>query len=471
MTIETLQTKLDNFETTSVELVKTYLNRIQQFDTSLNSLADINHEALIIAEQLDLERKTTGKRSLLHGIPIVVKDNILTHDTMRTTANSYALRNFYAPFDATIIKKLRAAGAIILAKANCSEFAYFMAMGEMPSGYGSMHGQVKHPYNTKIDPLGSSTGSAVAVAADLAVASIGTETNGSLVSPATQNSVVTIKPTLGLVSRFGIIPITLTQDTAGPMTKTVKDAAIMLDIINGSDDFDSATKRIPHSQSSYLAACNEKIINKRIGMLTLSNYKNSEEENAIFQEAKDVLKKQGAEIITLDFTYKLENNLKTLIPEFKRDINAFLASVKPHCEMQTLKDIIDFNQTHNKRCLKYGQSIFLAAQATDGRLKDSDYLNAKLALGKDVEQFLNLFEKHNLDAIITPKITGYPPIGGLPVISVPAKPLTDETPKNLQFIGKAFTEHTLLGIAHSYECATNHRINPNLSQHKIDNAN
>lgn len=465
-TIIDVQNALESGKTTSKALVETYLKRIATYDESLNSLADLNHEALVIAETLDRERADKGPRSLLHGIPVVVKDNIFTHDRMRTTANSHALRNFYAPYDATLIQKLRDAGAIILAKANCSEFAYFMAMGKMPSGFGSMHGQVKHPYNTNIDPLGSSTGSAVAVAADLAVASIGTETNGSLMSPAQQNSVVSIKPTLGLVSRHGIIPITYTQDTAGPMTKNVIDAAIMLDVLKGQDEFDSMTALIPQQETNYLESCTHSIKGKTIGILSFSNYQNGDEEDAILNEAKDVLESHGATTKKIDFEYNMVSNLLTMAPEFKRDLNAFLATLKPYCDMTSLKDIIDHNKAHTRRNLKYGQSIFEMAQGSDERLKDKTYLNAKASLRDSINDFLSLYEDHNLDAIITTKISGYPPIGGLPSITVPAKPFTDEKPKSLLFIGKPFTEETLFSLAHTYEINTHKRTKPDLTIHK-----
>lgn len=465
MTITELQEQLQTQKTTSVELVKMYLNRIATYDESLNSLADLNHEALLEAEILDEARKNNRIRGLLHGIPIVVKDNILTSDTMRTTANSFAFKNFYAPFDATIIKKLKAAGAIILAKANCSEFAYFMSMGNMPSGFGSMFGQVKHPYDLSLDPLGSSTGSAVAVAANLAAASIGTETNGSLVSPAKQNNIVTIKPTLGLVSRHGIIPITRSQDTAGPMAKTVQDCAILLDIIKGSDPHDLSTKLIPKAMD-FTKACDDNIKNRKVAVINFTNYKNSDEETNILQEAQTALEKQGATIIHIDYNYKLENNMHLLVPEFKRDINKFLSSLHPHIGFSSLKDIINFNLKHERRTLKYGQTILQASEASDERLKDSAYINAKQNTERDILAFLKLFDDKALDAIITTKVTSYPPIGGLPVVSVPAKPLNDKNPINLQFIGKKFTEEILIALASTYESFTKHRVEPNLEIHK-----
>ncbi len=468
-TITTTHERLKNNETTSVKLVKEALEKIHMYDDSLNSLADLNHEALMIADALDQERLTSGFRSKLHGIPIVIKDNILTHDAMRTTANSFVFKNFYGPYDATIVKHLRDAGAVILAKANCSEFAYFMAMGSMPSGFGSHHGQVKHPYDTSIDPLGSSTGSAVAVAADLVCASIGTETNGSLMSPAQQNSIVSIKPTLGLVSRHGIIPITYTQDTAGPMTKTVKDSAIMLDIIASRDDNDSATQTQPKDKPSYFNSCTHPIKGKNIGILHFTNYTFSDEDKAILKEAKTVLENQGATVIDISFTYALPNNIELMIPEFKRDINKFLASVYPKTDVKTLKDIIDFNDMHPKRALTYGQDIFLKSEATDGRLKDALYLKTKLGTMKHLESFGDLFDDNKLDAIMTTQISGYAPIGGLPSLIIPAKALKDTTPKSLLFIGKRYTESILFSLGHTYEQATKHRIEPDLSLHKTNN--
>ncbi len=455
---------LNQGKITSKKLVTNYLERIRIHDAYLNSLGDINMDAIHIAERLDKERKEKGPRSFLHGIPIAVKDNIFTNDTMRTTANSYAFSNFYAPFDATIVNQLREAGAIILAKANCSEFAYFMSMGKMPSGYGSMYGQVKHPYHPSIDPLGSSTGSAVSVAANLIVASLGTETNGSLMSPAQQNSVVSIKPTLGLVSRHGIIPISRLQDTAGPMSRTVEDSAILLDVIKGSDSQDEATLLQTTSEESYYLATQATPKVKRIGFLSFTNYPNDEEETAILTEAKALFSQLGAEVIEINYTYDLPSNRETLQHEFKTEINHFLSKLTGLQKVQSLRDIIDFNQKHSRRCLKYGQIDLVRSEMTDGRLKTLEYLKQRQSLIEATERYLSLFDMHKIDVLVTTKITGYPAIAGIPSLIIPAKPLIDTDPKSLIFIGQKWQESMLFSLGSYYERKTNHRIPPKLNQ-------
>ncbi len=459
MTIDAIRRQLDQGLTTSKEIVLRYLERIARYDAHLNSLADLNHEAILIAEALDEERKKKGPRSPLHGVPIVIKDNIFTRDTMRTTANSRVFDNFYAPFDAYLVTTLREAGAIILAKANCSEFAYFMAMGTMPSGFGSMHGQVKHPYDESVDPLGSSTGSAVAVAADLAPASIGTETNGSLMSPAQQNGVVSLKPTLGLVSRSGIVPISLSQDTAGPMAKTVKDAAMLLQGMIGKDPDDVATHRTPDWSVDYASACETAVRGMKIGLLNFTNHENGEEEKTIMAEAKRVFEAAGVQTTPIDHVYDLPNNLLTLTHDFKRDMNAFLARI-PHAPVNSLHAIIEANQANPRRHLPYGQQNLLQAQATDERLTNPAYLEQRIKEMGAVNAFLARFDKHDLDAIVTPKINGYAPVGGLPSLIVPAKKMPDKNPKGLLFIGRPFTEATLFALAHHYEQKTDHQSVP-----------
>ncbi len=460
--IEELAEMLDNGTITSRELVDFYLKRIALYDGHLNSLADLNNQAYAWADALDLERKHKKVRSLLHGIPIVVKDNILTKGSMRTTINSYAFSNFYAPYDAYIIQKLKAAGAIILAKANLSEFAYFMSMGNMPSGYGSMHGQVKHPYNIKIDPLGSSTGSAVSVAANLVTASIGTETNGSLMSPAQQNSVVSIKPTVGLVSRHGIVPISFLQDTAGPMTRTVKDAAIMLQAIKGRDEEDVATYSIPNESIDYLKACTKSPNGLRVGIIDFENYKMGEEELEIINEAKEKLKDLGVTFVDIPYKYDLPNNLVDLTHHFKHDLNAFLGSLKGFAPVDSLLELIRFNNQHRKRTLKYGQVHFLQSEATSGTLKEKEYLDHLASSNDSIKKYTNLFDEYKVDVMMSTKITGYPAVGGMPVMAVPAKELKDLEPKSMIFVAKKWQEETLFTIAQAYEQATLHRIAPTL---------
>ncbi len=457
-----LKNALEAGEITSEDMVRFYLKRIETYDDNLNSLADLNADAILEAKRLDQMRKANKILGPMHGIPLVIKDNILSKDSMRTTANAEVFKDFFAPYDATIVKKLRESGAIILAKGNCSEFAYFMSMGKMPSGYGSMHGQVIHPYDKTLDPLGSSTGSAVSVAAGLSPISIGTETNGSLASPAQANSVVTIKPTLGLVSRYGIVPISRYQDTAGPMSLTVKDAALLLDVIKGKDQHDPYTDMIPKETCSYLNACDDPIKGMKIGILSFEKHEEAGEEKAILEEAQQIFEQQHITVETIKIPYDLPNNLITMIPEFKRDLNQFLSTVQGHTPINSLEELIAFNKEHPQKRLRYGQQHFQAAQMTDGRLKDPTYLKTKRAIKKSIDTFLKLFDQYHLDAIVTTKITGYAPMGGLPLISIPAKPLNDKKPCNLLFIGRTFSEQSLLPLAHRYEKQTKKRIQPNL---------
>lgn len=460
--IEELSIMLDKGQVTSRELVDFYLHRIAEYDEELNSLAELNNEAYAWADAFDLERKETGPRSLMHGIPIVVKDNIFTKGSMRTTINSYAFSQYYAPFDAFIIRKLKEAGAIILAKANLSEFAYFMSMGKMPSGFGSMHGQVKHPYNHKIDPLGSSTGSAVSVAANLIPVSIGTETNGSLMSPAQQNSVVSMKPTVGLVSRHGIVPISYLQDTAGPMSRTVKDTAIVLDAISGRDEEDVATYANPNENICYKDACEKSPKGLKIGIIDFENHKMDKEELGIINEAKSVLEEEGVSFVEISYKYDLPNNLLALTHHFKHDLNGFLGSLQGDTPVGSLRDLIDFNNQHRKRTLTYGQIHFLQAEATSGRLKEKEYLHHLQASNKAIDAYVSLFDKYDCDVFMSTKITGYPAVGGLPSLSVPAKALTDLEPRSMVFVAKKWREDVLLTVGHVYEEKTKHRIAPSL---------
>jgi amidase len=442
------------------EISDYYLNRIKTYDGYLNSISEINPDLSHIIETLE----KSPQKSKLHGIPIVIKDNIQTKDQMHTTANSYALKDFIAPFDATIVKKLRDSGMVLLGKSNLSEFAYFMSDQDMPSGYGSLHGQVIHPYNPKIDPLGSSTGSAVSVAADLIPISIGTETNGSLMAPAYKNSITSIKPSLGFVSRYGIIPVSQFQDTPGPMAKTVEDCALLLDVIYGYDPQDPATKICKSYKPSFYEATKKTIKNKKIAILNYSykDFKYSKEEQEVLDKTKNLFISLGAEVIELDFILDNLNNEETLLIEFKNDINAYFKSVRPSCPIESLEDLIAFNKKHAKRCLVFGQSIFEAAQKTSGNLDDDHYKAIKSEQMKKAKKLENLLKLHHLDAAISPMRNSYAPIYGSPTISVPAKALNDLNPLSLVFFGKMYDDENLITIAHQFEIHTHYRIPPKL---------
>ncbi|MBU1094454.1 MAG: amidase [Firmicutes bacterium] len=451
---------------TSVDLVHMYLGQIEKYDGYLNSVAELNPDALQIAKELDEERLAKGPRSHLHGIPILIKDNINTKDKMHTTANSLSLADLIAPYEATIVRKLKDAGVIILGKANLSEFAYFMSYDQMPSGYGSRNGQVKSPYHESIDPLGSSTGSAVAVAANLICVAIGTETNGSLMAPAYQNSIVAIKPTFGMVSRYGIIPISETQDTAGPIAKNVADCALLLEVIAGFDDLDPYTKDYKNHLQDIKNAFLKPIINGKIGIIYYSDHTYSAEE-------KEILEQTRAKFISLGYTVKIidfeprkgdwKESLLSLFYEFKNGINAYLKSVSGYTKMTSLKDIIEFNLRDPEKRMKYGQSILVDSQKTTGNFNDEEYIEFRKNLLIEANRLENMMQEENLDALLSTTWASYAPVAGNPSICVPAKPLTDLKPISIIFVGKKWDDAKLISIAHEYEQATKHRIPPQLA--------
>ncbi len=455
---------LEAYNFSSRDLVDYYLDRIMKYDKSgpeLNSIAEINPEVYEIADILDKERKAGIVRSKLHGIPIVIKDNINTFDKMHTSASSIALENFYAPEDAFVIKRLRNAGVIILGKANLSEFAYFMSFDDMPSGYGSRFGQVKSPYSKKIDPLGSSTGSAVAVASNLIAISIGTETNGSLTAPAKNNSVSTIKPSLGMVSRTGIIPISHHQDTAGPLGRSIEDCAYLLQEIYGYDEEDLYTMHIANRTYDFVSALKKDIKGDRIGFVKYKNLDYAVEEKEIEKEAKEFFKKQGVEIVDIETEIKDMPNHITLIYDFKVDLNHYLARYKPD-NIKTLKDLITFNNQDSRTRLKYGQSIFTASEKTSGALTEPEYYQKRKEILEVAGEYQRLMEEKNLKCIVSVKRTSHAPIYGNPVIATPAKALVDDEPRSLFFIGKLYHDDEIFAYADRYEKRFDKRVSPDL---------
>jgi len=462
-TLRELIDGLNNHTWSSVDLVNMYLKQIETYDQYLNSVSELNPDALSIAKALDTERKSKGTRSLLHGIPILIKDNINTCDKMHTTANSESLSDLITPYDATIVKKLRDAGVIILGKANLSEFAYFMSYEKMPSGYGSRNGQVTNPYNKKIDPLGSSTGSAVSVAANLICVSVGTETNGSLMAPAYKNSIVSIKPTFGLVSRYGIIPISETQDTAGPMARNVADCALLLDVITGSDSLDPYTKNADSFKQNLTDSYLKSAKGRKVGILYFSNNSYDAEESKILDAAMKTLQQEGliVEKVTIE-DHPMKND-ESLLYEFKNNLNSYLKSVSGYTKMTSLKDIIEFNLKDPVNRLKYGQSILIASEKTNGDLTDPKYLEVRKKLVNEANRLQTLMEENHFDALLSTKWTSYAPIAGNPSICVPAKALVDLKPRSIVFVGKKYDDATLISIAHCYEQATQYRIPPVLN--------
>ena len=362
-TILELTRDLNNGTITSKELVKAYLKEIAKYDSgNLNSVLEINPDALFIAEKCDVMRSEGQAEGILFGIPILIKDNIDTNDKMHTTAGSLALLNNKPKDDSGVAHFLRESGAIILGKTNMTEFANFMTE-KMPSGYSSRGGQVINPYNEKITPSGSSSGSGVATACSFAAACVGTETNGSIISPSKNNCIVGIKPTVGLVSRRGIIPISHTQDTAGPMARTVRDAAILLTAISGMDhEEEESTLTIPseNMEINYLDYTMESVEGMRIGYVTDGEL-NENEQNSL-NLAVDVLTKAGAELVPIKLNYKnnSQNNMAVLLHEFKAGLNSYLLSTD--CNMKSLKDVIEYNKAHSKECLVHGQTILEKSQ-------------------------------------------------------------------------------------------------------------
>ncbi len=508
-TIGNLQQALAAGITTASALVRAYLARIAAYDRAgpcLNAVREINPDVLAIAAALDAAKP--AMRRPLEGIPILVKDNIATADAQHTTAGSLALAEARAREDATVVALLRQAGAIILGKANLTEFANILAI-DMPAGYSSLGGQVRNPYAPGLDergvptvsPGGSSSGSAAAVAAGLAAAAIGTETSGSLLSPACQNGLVTVKPTVGLLSRAGIIPIAHSQDTAGPLTRTVRDAAILLKVLAAADPLDPATAAIerPADYTSILDA--DGLRGARIGVPSdpadpaNDVYYGSlpAPVAALMAEAIVAVEAVGATIVRANmptagwiggpgteiailnrnpqsptFCQPLRRPL-VFIYELKHDLDLYLRDWAGGTAMRSLDDIIAFNVAHADRALRFGQDLFLAAAATNGDLSEPEYLSARQmdlrasrSLGLDA-----YLDRHRLDAVLFPGAAGasIAAKAGYPSVQVPAGFVsgggeTPEYPFGITFTGRAWSEPALLRLAYAFEQATHSRRPP-----------
>ncbi len=463
-----IQKEMDDGNLSSVDLIMYYIERIAKLDKDgpkLNSILELNPDLIFIAEALDDERRRKGKRGPMHGIPVMIKDNINTGDKMHTSGGSLALADSFAPEDAFVVKKLREAGAIIMGKSNMTEFANFMAEN-MPSGYSSRGGQVLNPYDNTKDPSGSSSGSAVAVTSNFCTVAVGTETDGSILSPACVNCIVGIKPTVGLISRSGIIPISHSQDTAGPMAKTVSDAAVLLSAMIGTDEKDPATWRSESVQPEQLldAVNNPDIEGLRIGVSIVYYEMATPEQRQILDEAIEVMQQKGAVIIKQD---KLSQVLpgeesSVLGHEFKSGINYYLSKLG-HQKIKTLSDIIEFNKAHADETLKYGQQIFEWSEETSGTLTESKYINDRI---RDIDftrknGIDKLTDEYKLDALMFLEPTSLAAVSGYPSIIVPAG-IDNGTPYGVQFIGKPFSEPTIIKLGYVYEQETKHRIEPTL---------
>lgn len=472
-TFYSIQDALKNNTLTSYELVSLYLERIacmNQVGPALHAVIEINPDALHLAEAMDEERRRIGPRSTLHGIPILLKDNIDTRDAMHTSAGSLALQNSFAADDAFLVKKLREAGAIILGKTNMTEWANFMTEN-MPNGYSSRGGQVRNPYGPeRFDVSGSSSGSGAAVAANFAGAAIGTETSGSILCPAAANGIVGIKPTVGLISRSGIIPISSSQDTAGPMARTVTDAAILLGALTGIDTDDSATFRSAsqgkEDYTPYLDASS--LSNARIGVVyEYCVNELSPSQKKCFDEAISVMKKCGAEVVRLDSSIQLDHDdedFNVLLYEFKSGVNQYLSKLNNKNGPNSLSDVIAFNKQHDEECLRYGQVLLERSNETSGTLTEATYLKSRISdLKKSRELGMDLAIRENrLDAILYPNDTGYglAAKAGYPSITIPAGKDHDGRPFGIVLTSGAFQEPKLISLGYAFEQATNFRTPP-----------
>jgi amidase len=486
-TVTGLQAGMASGKHTSVGLTERYLARIQELDrtgdTALRSVIELNPDALVIAVAMDAERKAKGPRGPLHGIPVLIKDNIATADGMQTTAGSLALVGSVPSRDAFVVERLRAAGAVILGKTNLSEWANFRST-HSSSGWSGRGGQCRNPYALDRTPSGSSSGSGAATAANFCAVSVGTETDGSILSPSAACSLVGLKPTIGLVSRSGIIPISHTQDTAGPMTRTVADAAVLLGVLAGVDPSDAVTATSQgHAQADYTRFLDPNgLKGARIGVPRERYFGYHPATDALIERALELMKAQGAVIIDapIPTAAKLdEQELEVLLYEFKAGVEAYLAGLGERTRMKTLADLIRYNEEHRDTELPwFGQELFHQAQAK-GPLTDKKYRKALEACRKlSREQGIDaVLVKHKLDALVAP--TQAPPglidlvdgdhwlgsstspaaVAGYPSLTVPAGYVAG-LPVGLSFFGRAWSEPTLLRLAFAYEQASKHRRPP-----------
>ncbi|WP_127585226.1 amidase family protein [Paenibacillus koleovorans] len=471
MTIAQLQRALADGTWTSRRLTIAYMERIAEVDrsgaTPLNAVLELNPDALYIAERMDQERAIGRVRGPLHGIPILLKDNISTADKLHTSAGSLALANSYAPSDAHLANLLREAGAVILGKANMTEFANFMTSG-MPNGYSSRGGQVLNPYGPgRFPPGGSSSGSAVAVAASLCAVAVGTETSGSILNPAHRNALVGIKPTLGLISRSGIVPISYTQDTAGPLARTVEDAAILLGAMAGIDEDDETTllqpERIRQIQDYTRFLDAEGLNGARIGINRGYIGDFSGEEQGLIESAIRQMKEAGAVIVEGTDLPHIAEKSSVLLQEFKSALNRYLFSLGPSAPVKSLRDIIAFNNEHPQATLKFGQKTLLQAEyETTGTMTEPAYIRDRLRDWKASreEGIDRLFAEHRLDALFCPGVTDSPAVSGYPAVMVPAGFRKDGMPFGVSFAGPAYSEPMLLRLAYAFEQKTKARRAP-----------
>jgi amidase len=485
MTISEMQAAMNAGLGSARWLVQMYLDRIEMLDRTgprLNSIIELNPDALEIADQLDRERKASGPRGPLHGIPVVVKDNLDTGDRMMTTAGSLALEGNYAPRDSHAVKRLRDAGAIILGKTNLSEWANYRST-RSTSGWSSRGGRTLYPYALDRNPSGSSSGTGVAIAASLAAAGVGTETTGSIVAPSSRNGLVGIKPTVGLISRRGIIPISRTRDTAGPMTRTVEDCAILFDAMVGEDPEDEFTTGTAGRIGSAQAALSTTALQgKRIGVIRNLLLSDSRVYGLI-DGVVATLRQLGAEVVddlTLEMTPDFRKVMAASTPyEFKHGINEYLASV--NAPVKTLSDVIAFNEANAPRTMPYfGQERHIEADAY-GPITDPAYVSSMEEARRQAQELIDApLREHRLDALIGPTnipamltdlvngdtrppqandLTTPAAVAAYPHVTLPCGNIHG-LPIGVSFAGTAFDDVKLLSFAYAYEQASKARIAP-----------
>lgn len=466
LSIEQMQQKFESGELTSRQVVELYLERIATIDQSgpgLKAVLETNPDALQIADMLDKERARGMIRGPLHGIPVLIKDNIDTGDKMRTTAGSMALSERYADTDAFIVQLLRAQGAVILGTTNLTEWSNYRS-NKSTSGWSSLGGQTKNPYILDSTPCGSSAGSAVAVAAELCMVSVGTSTDGSIACPASMNAVVGITPTFGLISRSGIIPVSKSLDTPGTFGRTVRDATLLLDALIVEDPQDSVTSKIKRSlPRSYTALLNDKSLpGKRIG-IEQSLLGGSDPISLLLQNALAALQQHGATIIPISFSqlyYDINESEHTVLKyEFKDGINKYFSNCD--CPIKSLDDIIAYNEKHSDIIMPFfGQDLMLEAQKTNG-LESQEYIDAHAQLKTLSAQLKELIESNNLDALcgVGNAASGPASVAGFPSVTVPMG-LVNEIPVGLTFFSLPYSEARLLSIAYAYETISKLRTAP-----------
>ncbi len=467
--IKELQLAMISKETTSLEITLAYMKRIEKYDKqgiAVNAVAEINPDALIIADAMDRELRAGNYRGILHGIPIMLKDNVSTHDKMRTTAGSVALKNNYAREDAALVKKLRDAGAVILGKLNMTEFANFMTMDSV-NGFSALGGQVKNPHDVTKDVSGSSSGSAVAAACEFCAAAVGTETSGSIISPSRANGVAGLKPTVGAISRYGIIPIN-NQDTAGPIGRSVEDCAFLFAAMTGEDVNDPATWSTPILSGNRperiieAALHTYSIQNMRIGVVDSMTEGLSKSCREHFDRAVEAFQALGA---TCHMGCRVPEGLPwgisddpleecpSMVYDFKSAIDNYLTNFCSVPGIRTLEDIIEFNRQDLKNRAPFGQNILEAAAGRClGRQTDPEHLKHQIWRMEHARASLDaMFDENNVDIVLLPRYVNVTASAGYPILTIPAGLDEHRMPFGICLIARAYDDHRLIAAGCAYE--------------------